>query len=180
MSPSPSPRGWMTRLLLLFWTLHRHTHTRGEPGGRAPQARAVTRGHGPVLRGFMDYGVVDVDEVECRPVFPVRPWAKHQDPLSGSASTGGSSGRGDAAGPPELSFRVYIRSTGRGRAGVFPPTLLVRIAYSGGPNAGVQALRGNKMACVCLCFARFSSSLSQTRPSRNRDTYIKVPRFAEN
>ena len=58
------------------------------PGGRAPQARAVTRGHGPVLRGFMDYGVVDVDEGEYRPVFPVRPWAQHQDPVSGSASTG--------------------------------------------------------------------------------------------
>ena len=54
----------------------------------------------------MDYDVVlvDVDEEECQPVFPVRPGAKQPDPLSGSASTGGSSGRGDAAGPPQLSL----------------------------------------------------------------------------
>ena len=52
----------------------------------------------------MDYDVVDVDEEECRPVFPVRPGAKQPAPLSGSASTGGSSGRGDAAGPPQLSL----------------------------------------------------------------------------
>ena len=35
----------------------------------------------------MDFDVVDVDEEECRPVFPVRPGAQHPDPVSGSAST---------------------------------------------------------------------------------------------
>ena len=56
----------------------------------------------------MGFDLVDVDEEECRPVFPVRPWAKHQAPVSGSASTGGSSGRGDTAGPPEKSFDYEV------------------------------------------------------------------------
>ena len=52
----------------------------------------------------MDFDLVDVDDEECQPVFPVRPGAQHPYPVSGSASTGGSSGRGDTAGPPEKSF----------------------------------------------------------------------------
>ena len=56
------------------------------------------------LRGCMDYDVV---EEECWPVFPVRPGAKQtRSPISGSrsASTGGSSGCGDTADPPQLSL----------------------------------------------------------------------------
>ena len=35
------------------------------PGGASPQARGVTRGHGPLYEEGMDLDVVDVGDGEC-------------------------------------------------------------------------------------------------------------------
>ena len=75
------------------------------PGGASPPGASSDPRPCSPLRGCMDYDVVDVDEEESRPVLFVRPGAKQPYPVSGSASTGGSSGRGDAAGPPDKCGR---------------------------------------------------------------------------
>ena len=57
----------------------------------------------PFSRGCMDYDVEDVGEEECQPVFPVRPWAKHQDASIRVGFHWGirMSGHGDTVSPPK-------------------------------------------------------------------------------
>ena len=86
----------------------------------------------------MDFDLVDVDEEECQPVFPVRPGAKQPYPVSGSASTGGSSGRGDTAGPPEKSFDYESAVRERSKQ---PQSLDVGVRVYASIYTGLNAIR---------------------------------------